>query len=471
MTNVTGAVDGAGQPASDRMTRSGIAWAALECGRFPYVYLISGTVFLPYFASVVIGDPVSGQAKVAMLGKIAGIAAALTAPILGASIDRIGPRKPLLAGGTIIMAILLSMLWWAKPGDTGLPVWTILAVLVAITVLYAYTEVLHNSMLVRASEGSGVSRLSAASFGLGYVASLVVLVGVLWAFALPGQHDSAWLPAQPLFGLDPEKHENIRIVGPIAGALVILALLPLLLFTRDHERSGIGLFAALRGGLAYLAQLPAHLRKHPNARTFIIACMFYRDGVVAMSLFIGVVAAGVMGWKLTELLILGIMLIIFSLFGSWIAVWLEERFESKRSVQIGLLMAVVFLTGLVGTSPTQIFFLGGDDPALLRPLWQGGVLDTAPQLAFLFFAAAADLSATIVATGSRALLVKITPPEETGAFFGLYSLVTTATAWLAPLAIGYATVATGSQRWGFAPVVGFFAIGFVLLSFVRQERR
>ena len=77
----------------------------------------------------------------------------------------------------------------------------------------------------------------------------------------------------------------------------------------------------------------------------------------------------------------------------------------------------------------------------------------------------------VVSTGSRSLLTKITPPEETGTFFGLYALASTATAWLAPLLIGYVTIATGSQRWGFAPVVLFFVLGLALLSFVRQERR
>ena len=45
-----------------------------------------------------------------------------------------------------------------------------------------------------------------------------------------------------------------------------------------------------------------------------------------------------------------------------------------------------------------------------------------------------------------------------------------ATAWMAPLAIGIVTAATGSTRLGMACVAIFLVLGFVMLWGVREER-
>ena len=189
-----------------------------------------------------------------------------------------------------------------------------------------------------------------------------------------------------------------------------------------------------------------------------------------MVLFAGVLASGVMGWGIVELLCFGLVQLSFAFAGALTGGALEHRFESKRSVQMGLVSAIVALTIMVGTAPDRILFFWFD-PAWEIPIHGVGVFETWPQLIFLFSAGWAAFSAVVVSTGSRSLLTKITPPSETGAFFGLYALASSATAWLAPLIIGYVTIETGSQRWGFAPVVGFFAMGLILLSFVEQRQR
>lgn len=451
------------------LTRSALSWAMLECGRFPYSQLVSGIIFLPYFASVVVGDPVNGQADVANLGKIAGVLAALTAPFLGATIDHIGIRKPWLAGGTLIMAMLLSLLWWAEPNGRGLSVGAIIAILVCVKMLYAYTELLHNSMLVRAAAGSSISRVSSASFAIGYATALFTLLGFLYAFALPAKYDLPWLPDAPLFGLDAATYENVRIAGPVSGVALLVGLIPLLLFTQDHPKSELGLPHALGKGFAYVRSLPTVLRRYPNASLFIFARMIYADGTAAMTMFAGVLASGVMGWGIIELLCFGLVQLGFAFAGALTGGFLESRLESKRSVQTGLVSTILALSVMVGTKPSQVLFLW-NDPLLMQPVWHIGIFETVPQIVFLISSGFAAFSAVVVATGSRSLLTKITPPSETGAFFGLYALASTATAWLAPLVIGYVTVRTGSQSWGFAPVVGFFLLGFALLWFVKQDR-
>ena len=45
-----------------------------------------------------------------------------TAPFLGASIDKLGPRKPWLALAVACMVPLIFSLWFAKPDGSGLSI-------------------------------------------------------------------------------------------------------------------------------------------------------------------------------------------------------------------------------------------------------------------------------------------------------------------------------------------------------------
>ena len=49
---------------------------------------------MPYYVQAVAPNPVEGQAIVALGGQLAGWAVALTAPLMGMVVDRLGPRKP-----------------------------------------------------------------------------------------------------------------------------------------------------------------------------------------------------------------------------------------------------------------------------------------------------------------------------------------------------------------------------------------
>ena len=71
---------------------------------------------------------------------------------------------------------------------------------------------------------------------------------------------------------------------------------------------------------------------------------------------------------------------------------------------------------------------------------------------------------------SRTMVGRIAPPSMTGEFYGLFALSGRATAWMAPLAIGIVTAASGSTRIGMACVLAFLVLGFLLLWSVREER-
>ncbi len=154
-----------GAERSARLPASGLAWAVYEGARTPYVILIKVYIFIPYLATVLVGDPVRGQTLVAQLVMAYGLLSAFTSPLLGAALDRIGPRKPALAVATALLVALIASLWWAKPDGSGLPLSATCAVVFAAGLLFAYTEVLHNSMLPYAAPAAQTSAASGRPLG------------------------------------------------------------------------------------------------------------------------------------------------------------------------------------------------------------------------------------------------------------------------------------------------------------------
>jgi UMF1 family MFS transporter len=68
------------------------------------------------------------------------------------------------------------------------------------------------------------------------------------------------------------------------------------------------------------------------------------------------------------------------------------------------------------------------------------------------------------------MMARISPPELVTQFFGLYALSGTATAFIAPLLVGFFTDFYESQRAGLASLIGLLVVGFVMMTFVIEEQ-
>jgi len=75
----------------------------------------------------------------------------------------------------------------------------------------------------------------------------------------------------------------------------------------------------------------------------------------------------------------------------------------------------------------------------------------------------------VAQAASRTLMVYHTIPGRETEAFGLYALSGKATAFIAPLAITLATMISGSQQIGIAPLIVLFVLGAVLLVFVKPN--
>ena len=451
-----------------RLDLGAASWALYQGARDPYVNLIVIYVFFPYFATAVVGDPVKGQSLVADIATVCGLCVALSAPLLGASIDKIGRRKPLLLLMTTLMLPLLVGVWWIKPGLSGLGLGLASVVLGLQGVVFAYSDLLHNSMLTRAATPRQAPYASGLALSLGNFFSVFMLVFVLWAFALPGKVDWPIIPRHPLFGLDPLRHETDRIVGPVVAACLAVLAIPLFLFTPDAPASDVGVFNALGQGYAGLKATVRSLKGHTSAAVFLGSRMLYTDGMSALLVFMGVFAAGVMHWHILELLAYGVLLSIFAVIGGQVGALLDAHLGPRRAVQIEILAAACGLFCLLGMGADKVLFIPYD-PAAHAPLWRGPIWRTLPEAAFLATGCFNAVFITAQIASSRTFLTRLAPPGQSAAFFGLYALSSTATAWLGSALVRIFTGLFKSQQAGFLPVAMLLVLGFIGMLFVKHD--
>lgn len=446
------------------------SWALFEWARNPYVLLITIYIYAPYFSNQLVGDPVRGQAYWGDISAIGGALIAILAPFLGAIADLGGRRKPWIIAFTFILAVATYALWFAVPGEVMLPLLTTAALIVIANVAFDFTAVFHNAMLPDICAHKRVGGLSGLGLALGNLAGLVILLFMLWAFALPGQVDWGFVPAQPLFGLDQASNEHVRIAAPISAVWLVVFALPLFLFTPDRERSGMSMRDAARAGVGRVVKTVRDLRHYRNVATYLLARMLYNDGKTAVLVFGGIYAAGTFGWGPLDMLAYGIFLSIFAVFGGVFGGWLDDTFGSRNAIliSIGGTSIGLIITLLIG--PTSIFGIWNFAPDAVPMLYDGPFFNTVPEAIYVTMVIIIAIFITAAYANSRTMLARIAPTTKMTEFFGLYALSGTATAFMAPFVVGQFTRGFDSQAAGMASILIFLAIGLVLMLYVRDER-
>ncbi|MAZ03145.1 MAG: MFS transporter [Sneathiella sp.] len=430
------------------------SWALFDWANQPYFTVVTTFIFAPYFTSFVASTPAEGQAYWGYTQAIAGALIAILSPVFGSIADAGGARKPWIVFFSSLCAIGAFSLWWAAPGMESGIFW-ILAGIIVGTIGVEFSIVFNNAMLPSLVPAERMGRLSGFGWGLGYIGGLIALFIVLLGFSLP---------EVPLFGLSKVTHEPDRITGPMAAIWLIVFIIPMLLFTPDRPANDLPKSAAVRQGLKSLMTTLRSLKNYRNIIFFLIARMFYNDGILALIGFSGIYAAGLFNWGTTELGIFGILINFFAIAGCFIGGYLDDRLGSKPTIVISVLGLAFASVGVLSISDGQVLF---GLPAAM-PVEEGALFASPAEMVFMVFAFIMGLFFGPAQAASRTLIARMAPPEKAGEFFGLFALSGKATAFVAPLMIGIVTSATGQQRPAMIVIFILLMIGAALMSFVRE---
>jgi MFS transporter, UMF1 family len=436
-------------------------WVLFDWACQPFFTLVTTFVYAPYFASVVVGDGARGQALWGFAAGTAGILVALFSPVLGAVADATGRRKPWIAAFGLLLIIGSWALWFGRPGDAS----TISVVLIAFvigSIGVEFASVFNNAMMPTLVPQSRLGRLSGLGWAMGYVGGLVSLAFTLVFLAANPQTGRTLVGFIPLFGLDASMSEGDRATGPLSALWFIVFVLPLFLFTPDGKKA-MDLGPAIRVGFRNFAATVREIRHHANSVIFLLANMIYANGLGALFAFGGIYAAGNFGWTTIEIGVFGILITIAASAGALTGGWLDDKFGSKKVVLAALAILTAMSVAILSVDRDTVFFAFPAQPAVRG----AGLFTSLPEQLYVVFGAIIGIAAGPLQASSRTLLARLAPSSQIGEFYGLFALSGKLTSFAGPLAVATVTAVTASQKAGISVLVGFFAVGAVLLAFVR----
>ncbi len=430
-------------------------WWLFDWANQPYNILLLTFIFAPYFTSSVAPDPVSGQAMWGWMLAISGLITAVFAPILGAIADNSGRKRIWILFWSALYIMGAWSLWYAVPSADPA---TILFILVAFAIGMVgleYGIVFTNSVLPSLGKRMDWGKISGTGWAIGYIGGLISLF-IMLALLAEGEDGVTLIGIAPVFGLDPEMREGTRAVGPFTALWYLIFVIPFFLWVKEPPTPQRAPDALRRG----LRELKATLLALPQTRSlfaYLGSSMIYRDALNGIYAFGGIYAAGVLGWSLIQIGVFGIIAAAVGAVGCWLGGQLDSRFGPKPVIVFCILLLLAVCVVIVGTDRTMVLF---------QPVAEGSDL---PDTVFYICGAMIGAGGGALQAASRTMLVRQANPERITEGFGLYALSGKVLSFVAPGLIALATTITGSQRLGVTPLILLFAIGLILLLWVKSE--
>ena len=364
------------------------------------------------------------------LTSFATIASAFVLPIVGAMVDRSGRKKLHMAWFAWSGAFFAALLFFLQ-GDH----WQLGAVAVVVaSILAGCSLVSYYAILVDISEEDERDAVSARGWAFGYLGG-----GLLLAINL------AMVIGHGALGIDKELAARLAMLSAALwwAGFTIIPVRRL----RDRPPRDV---VPETGGLVHrsFGQLWATLKDLPNypmTMTFLLAYLFYNDGIQTV---IG--SAAIYGSKQLHfgdtVLIAAILLIQFVAFGGALLFGRVARtYGAYRCLVVGTVawMVIVVLAMFLPAKNIALFLLIGIAIALVM----GGTQALSRSFYSLFI-----------------------PRGRAGEYFALYNACERGTSWFGTLLFGVMFQVTGSYRPAIVSLIVFFALGLFFLLRLDPER-
>jgi len=437
-----------------------VAWAFWDWGGASFNSVITTFVFTVYLTSSYFIDPVLNaaadaetdplgpahkavEAAIAVLSSglgyglgAAGIVVALIAPVLGQRTDASGRRKLWLAINTGVVIVSMALLFFVQ----GQPEYFVLGVLLVSvgTVFFEIATVNYNALLIQVSTRKTVGKVSGLGWGSGYLGGIVLLLFVLLGLV------GLTADSGGFFGVSHDNGLNIRIIALVCAGWMLLFSLPILIWVPEIEkknrRDNVGF---LQSYVVLVRDVRELWKVSRNTVLFLISSAIFRDGLVGVFTFGGILAKGTFGFTTSQVIIFAIAANVVAGISTFISGLFDDKFGAKPVIVFSLIGLIIAGTG--------IFFA-----------------HDAGQRAFWILGLFLSLFVGPAQSASRTFLARITPAGREGEVFGLYATTGRAVSFLAPLLFAVFVSTFGAQYWGIVGIVIVLIIGLGLLVPVKS---
>lgn len=350
-------------------------------------------------------------------------------PIVGGVADRIKSRNGLLAVFAYIGSFSTICLYFVKDGRFALGAF----LLIVANISFGAALVVANSYIPDLAAPDQRDAVSSRGWASGYAGGGLLLILNLILYT-----------GYESFGVT--QTEAVRISMMSAGIWWALFTVVTVRGLRSLNRpvGAVGT-QALTIGFKELKTTIKDIRKYPETLKFLIAYLFYNDGIQTVIAISGTYA--ILELKLTEIsLVMAILIVqITALSGALLLAKLSNRIGAKRVILITLLVWTLMVVITYGLPAGQ------QNPYLVIAAGIGFVLGGSQAL-------------------SRSLYSQVIPRAQEAQYFSFYEISERGTSWLGALAFGIAFGLTGSYRQSILLIIAFFVIGGLMLLRVNIRR-
>ena len=435
-------------PLRESRRREQRAWYWYDWANSAYYTTVLTVLFAPYMITVagraagcgdvdpcnktvsVLGIAVSVGSLPFYLTSFATIFSAFVLPVVGAFVDRSSRKKWNMAGFAFTGSFFAALLFFLRGDHWELAAFSV----VASSVLAGCSLVAYSAILVDISTEDERDDVSSRGWAFGYLGGgllLAVNLGVYLGHDAVGLSEemavrlsllsaALWWAGFTLIPLARLRNRPPVNVVPEAGSIV--------------QRSFGQLFTTLR-----------ELRRYPMTMTFLLAYLFYNDGIQTVIYAASTYGEKQLGFGKT-VLIATILVIQFVAFGGALLFGrLARRFGGYHSILWGTFawMVVVVVAMLLPAGNAPLFYL----VAVAIGIVLGGTQAL-----------------------SRSFFSLLIPRGREGEYFALYNACERGTSWFGTFLFGLVFQLSGSYRPAILALIVFFVLGAFFLLRLDPER-
>ena len=420
------------------------AWYFYDWANSAYVTTTATVLFVPYLSSVaraaacpdlpadevcttdlsVLGLPVAAGSLALYVVTASTLLSALLLPVVGAIADRSPRPKHLLAGFAWVGSLAAASMFLVTGTN-----WQLGAALQFVAnICLGASLVVYDAILVQIATPDERDRVSSRGWALGYLGGGLLLAVNLALVTMGGS-----------LGLD--AGQTVRISLLSAG--IWWGVFTLIPFLGLRNRPPVRLAPVERGNLVtesfgQLWQTLKHLRGYPQTLLFLVAYLFFNDGIQTVIGSSSLYGQAELGFDESQLIIT-ILLVQFVAFGGALVFGqMAARIGAKRSVLYGIVM----WTGVVAV---------------------GFILPEGQFALFLALAVGIGLVLGGTQALSRSLYSQLVPLGRQAEYFSLYQAAERGTSWFGTFLFGLMFQLTDSYRPAILSLLVFFVVGGLLL--------
>jgi len=313
-------------------------------------------------------------------------------PFLGALTDQAPRRMPFLVISTLMCVTLTFFL-----GRGGMLV-SLLAFAIA-NIAYQAGLQFYDALLPQVSTEANRGRISGIGVAVGYFGSFIGLAA--------GHLLLSGVGALP----QPEQTGRYTTLFQITAILFLLFALPCFFFVRERARrvQRFSLASVIRA-VHQVGDTIRSGKRYPGLLRFLIGRAFYTDAVNTVIMFMGIYVTNEVGFTENEVSAVMATAIGFAIAGGFVWGWVTDRIGPKRTLNAVLLLWMVDLTWAATVGFLHL-----------------------PKLTFWPVPIMAGIALGGTWAADRPYMLRLTPPDRIGEFYGLYGMVGRFSAITGPL--------------------------------------